>query len=312
MITVFVGDNTFEIERERRRVEAGFSGDVEKVDGATLELNRLPDLLAGGTLFSSERLVIVRNLSENPAAWTALGDWLERAAADIDLVLIETKLDKRTKTYKALQKAGAVKEFMQWTERDALKAEQWTRDEAALRGVTLDKASAGIIVRRCLVASDKPGAAAIDQWRIVQALDKLALLDEVTPAVIDEVVEASTIENVFDLFEAALKKDSRRVQAMLGALELSEDPYRLFGLLSGQVFQLAALAVAEKPNADVAKEIGSHPFALGKLAPYARTLGRAGTGRVVRIFADADAAMKSSGHDPWLLIERALMKVAAG
>ncbi|HEU4715546.1 MAG TPA: hypothetical protein VFS14_01825, partial [Candidatus Saccharimonadales bacterium] len=88
------------------------------------------------------------------------------------------------------------------------------------------------------------------------------------------------------------------------------DAYRLLGLLSGQAVQLAVLTLADKPSAEVAKDTGVHPYALSKLAPAARRLGRVGAKKVVTAFAEADEASKSSAADPWLLVERALMKVA--
>ena len=84
-----------------------------------------------------------------------------------------------------------------------------------------------------------------------------------------------------------------------------------FGLLSSQVFQLAALAVTSKPANEVASDIGAHPFALSKLAPHAKQLGHSRTRQIVRIFADTDISMKSTGADPWLLIEKALIKTTS-
>ena len=84
-----------------------------------------------------------------------------------------------------------------------------------------------------------------------------------------------------------------------------------FGLLGSQVFQLAALAVSDKPSGEIAKDIGAHPYALGKLAPHAKKLRRSGTKRLVQIFADTDTAMKSTATDPWILIEQALIKTAS-
>jgi DNA polymerase III delta subunit len=70
------------------------------------------------------------------------------------------------------------------------------------------------------------------------------------------------------------------------------------------------LVVSDAPSADVAKDMGVHPYALSKLAPAAKRLGRTGAKKVVAAFAEADEAAKSSAADPWLLVERALIKVA--
>lgn len=300
MITLLSGENDFEITRALEKLAAEFDGIVEKIDGSELELKQLPDLLMGATLFADKRLVVIKTLSENKLVWNSFATWIQRVSDDIHLVLVEPKPDKRTKTYKALQKVANVQEFKPWSERDTAIAEKWVVSEAKTLRFSLDAKSARALVAR----------AGANQWLLFQALQKLAVVEEVTPAVIEEIVEANPTENIFNLFDAALRGDAAKTKNMLETLELSEDPFRLFGLLSGQAFQLTALAVSEKPSAEVAKDLGAHPFALSKLAPHAKKLGRPGVKKVIAAFAEADEAMKTSGGEPWLLIERTLVKVA--
>lgn len=298
MITVLTGDSSFDIDRALRDIAARFDGVVERVDGTELTLKQIPDLLMGGTLFATKRLVVIKGLSENKTVWTDFSDWLTRVSDDIHLVLVEPKLDKRTKTYRDLQKVAEVTEYKAWTERDIAKAEQWVAGEAKVLDCDIDRESIRLLVQRV----------GPDQWELHQALQKLAVLETVTPEVIVEVIEANPTENVFDLFEAALRGNALTVKQMIATLSLSEDPYRLFGLLSGQAFQLALLAIADKPSTEVAKDFGVHPYALGKLSSHATRLKKSGAKKVVAAFAEADAGMKSSATDPWLLIERALIK----
>lgn len=300
MITVLTGDNSFETTRALDAIVAGFDGIAEKYDGSDLELSRLPDLLMGGTLFASERLVIIKSLSDNKQLWDVLPEWLEKTDPDTQLVLVEPKPDKRTKTYKELKKFADVREFNQWGERDVFAAEKWVVDEARRQDLVLDKKLAQQLVARV----------GLDQWQLYHALEKLAVLDEVTPEIIEEHIEANPTENVFNLFESALRGDSKKVSEMIRTLQLTQDPYMTFGLLAGQVFQLTTLASTDKPPSEIASSIGAHPYALGKLAPHAKRLGRGGAKRILAIFADTDMAMKSTSHDPWLLIENALIKTA--
>lgn len=298
MITVLIGENNFEVTRMVNKLVAEFDGVAEKIDGSELDKKQLPDLLAGATLFADKRLVIIKNLSENKSLWTDFATFIPRISDDIHVVLVEQKPDKRTKTYKDLQKVAEVQEFIPWTERDAKKAEEWAIKEAAELGFTLNRKNAEILVRRV----------GTDQWQLFRALEKLSFIDDVTPSVIEATIEANPTENVFHLFDAALKSDTAKVQQMIATLQLTEDPYRLFGLLSGQVFQLTALVVSEKPSGEVAKDIGVHPYALSQLTSHAKSLGRTKAKRIVTIFAEADADMKSLGVEPWILLERALLK----
>jgi DNA polymerase-3 subunit delta len=300
MITVLTGENSFEIERSLQGLIANSNVAVERIDGAGLEIKRLPDLLMGATLFADKRLVVIRNLSENKSLWSEFGAWLGRVSDDIHLVLVESKPDKRTKTYKDLQKVAAIRESKPWTERDTNRAEQWVGEEAKRLQFELDKKCARLLVERV-------GA---DQWLLMQALEKLAVIPEITPGAIEELIEANPTENVFNLLDTALKGNTLKVKNMVGTLEVNEDPYRLFGLLCTQVFQLAVLSNTNDSSADVAKDLGAHPFALSKLTSHAHTLGHIGTRKVVAACAEADAGMKTSAGDPWLLIERALIKIA--
>jgi DNA polymerase-3 subunit delta len=301
MITLLIGENSFENERELRTLAASFSGVPEMIDGNDLTVGQLPDLLMGMTLFAEKRMVIIKSLSDNKALWNSFSTWIDHLSNDVHLVLVEPKPDKRTKTYKDLQKAADVHESKVWTERDAGVVERWTVAEAKRIGFALGQANARVLV----------GLVGVDQWLLFQALEKLAVVDPVTPQVIEALIEGNPTENVFLLFEAALKGESSRVEKMLGVIELTEDAYRLLGLLSGQAVQLAVLVVAaDKPDSEVAKDIGVHPYAIAKLAPFARKIGRAGARTIVMAFAEADEAVKTSAADPWLLIERALMKIA--
>lgn len=299
MITLLMGENSYEIHQQLRQLEVGFDGVVEKADGVELELYHLPDLLSGMSLFHQKKMVVIRDLSGNKTVWEKLPDWMGRISDDIHLILVEPKPDKRTKTYKTLQKAAKVQEHKSWNERDTAQAEKWTLAQAETRNLTLTPALARLLVARV----------GVDQWQLTQALDKLRAVDAVTAEVIGEVIDARPSENVFDVFETALKGDIDRLRELLTVLRTTEDPYMLFGLLSGQVVQLMVLALARDEH-DVAKDFGVHPYALSRLRPYANRRGSAGVREILLAFNQADEAMKTTAVDPWVVVEQALFTVA--
>lgn len=298
MITLLTGANSFEIERELVQIIAGFNGNAEKIDGAQLELRQLPDLLMGGTLFADKRLIIIKNLSENTTIWSAFSDWIEKLSSDVTLVLVDSKPDKRTTTFKALQKQAKVLDFPIWTEKDSGLAQEWVVARSKELGFSLDTKSAQVLVRRV----------GVDQWQLFHALEKLTLVPVVNALVIEEIIDASPNENVFNLFDAALRGDGSKVVAMLNTLELTEEPYRLFALLSGQAFQLAVVTVAGTADA-VAKDFGMHPYVVSKLKSVNSKFGRADARRIISVFAKADDDIKISRGEPWLVIERTLLSI---
>lgn len=300
MITLLIGENSFEIEQALAEITSSFSGDVEKVDASKLQLAQLPDILMGVSLFATARVIVIRNLSENKPIWSVFGDWISKISDDIHLVLVEPKPDKRTSTFKSLKDNVAIKEFQSWTERDIAKAEKWVMSQSKKHGFDIDAKNAQLLVRRV----------GVDQWQLFHALEKLALVDAVSADVIRDVIEPNLTENVFELFETALRGDVKNLKAMLGVLEQSEDVFRLFALLSTQVFQLAAVMSATKSD-NIAKDFGIHPYVVQKLESIAKRIGKIGVSKIIKIFAEADDDMKISKAEPWLLLERALLKVAA-
>jgi DNA polymerase III delta subunit len=309
MITLLTGENSFEIERELRRISKSFEGEPERFDGADIELRQLPDLLMGLSLFAEKRLVIIRELSSNKSVWEALPELLARMSPDIHLVLVEPSADKRLKAYKAVHKIADSKDFTLLTQRDSATAERWVKEEAERLGMKLDRAAIQSLLQRGLVLPER-GQPVIDQWYIYHALEKLSVFDTVTVALVEQYIDAQPVDSVFSIFETALRGDERALHQLLANVALSEDPFRVFGLLSGQVFQLAALALSDQPAPATAKAIGVHPYAASKLTGFAKKLTRQQVRRIVQAFADADEALKLSKAEPWTLVELALMKTA--
>ena len=299
MITWLTGENSFEIREALQALTRGFKGVAERFDATELKLADLPDLLMGMSLFSTERLVVIENISLNSQLWEKLPDWLPRINDTIHVVFIDAKPDKRTTSYKALKAAAELKEFPAWGERDYAKAEQWVSARAKQQNVSIDTKSVKHLVQRV----------GLDQWQLAHALDTLALLDSVTPQVIDDTIPANPAENIFELFETALEGKSREVATKLDTLELQEDPYALFALLSSQALTLAAVTYASEEDTP-AKDFAIHPFVVSKLTRHGKRLGKLKVAHIVELFAQTDASMKRSKAEPWILIEQLLLEIS--
>lgn len=169
MIILLTGDNFYEIDRELDRIVVEFDGEAEQLDADSLDPRNLTDIFSGVSLFSANRLVVIKRLNENTAVWEALARWLDKPS-DTTLVLVEPKVDKRTKSYKALAKQADVRIFTAWTEHDALKAEKWLLDTASSDGIALSRdAAREIVVRR-----------GTEQYQLLNTLRQLAVLGEVS------------------------------------------------------------------------------------------------------------------------------------
>jgi DNA polymerase III delta subunit len=302
MLKVFVGDNSFAIKQAIEDITANSDLTPERVDGDAISPADLDNLLLVNTLFAAQRLIIIRNLSENAAAWAALPDYLNDLATDDSLViLVETKLDKRSKTYKALSAKVKIQEFAPLPPRDLAAQLRWLETETKKRGVNIDSR----IMRHLL---QRVGS---DQWRLINALEKLHLKGEISSQLIDELIEPSDEQNIFTIFELAVNKRTDEMLERLGRLELAEDPYMFFGILAGQMFLLAAIKLSNKSPQTLAKDFAVHPFALSNMQSLANRVSEPQTISALKLFNKADLSMKTSNLEPWLIIKSLLTQIAS-
>ena len=206
-----------------------------------------------------------------------------------------------------MQKNAEVKEFQLFGERDAVSAQRWLIEEAKFMNIEIDTGGARELLQRSYVISSK-GQPVVDQWQAKHSLEKLSVFGKVTAETVQKYIDDQPINSVFSIFETALKGEEAKLHQLLRELEPREDAFRVFGLLSGQVFQLATLAASDISTSDTAKAIGVHPYAAGKLATFAKKLSSDQIKKIVIAFTEADEDMKLSKAEPWVLIERALTK----
>lgn len=309
MIYLLVGENVYARERECERIVD--SRDNQTRDGDELELHDLPDLLSGQTLFSSEQVIIIRGASNNKAVWEAIGERAGTLDETTTLILLESKVDKRTRAYKTLQKSAKIISCDPWSERDTRTAESWLQSEASARNIPLSGGQIRDMVERAIRPSELDEKAIIDQQLLATALEQLAGQQQVTDDMIDAVLPPATHENVFALLSASIAGDIGRVQSMVRHLSAHQDGHRTLALLASQATNLAALVLAGGRSSDaVASDIGAHPYALRQLSGLARQLDRGQVTRIVDALATADERAKSGG-EIWSVIETALVTIGS-
>ena len=303
MILTLAGD-TFAIKQaehnlvERFVAKFGAHG-LERVDGEGYDPLQLAQLLQGASLFAAQRLVVLKNAASNKALWEALADWTERIPSETTLIVVEPQPDKRTKTYKILKGKTDFKEFTQLSEGELAR---WAQARAKELGAVLSASDASYLVERT----------GRDQWRMSHELDKLASYQpEITKQAIDTLVEPSPEGTAFELLDAALAGDAKRVATLIRNLKTEEDPYKLFGLLASQVHTLAVVSSAGNRVPDqIAKDAGLHPFVVRKTQAAAKHLGMSKIRQIAEDVALCDYQLKSTGADPWQLIATCLQKIA--
>ena len=299
MIYLFHGDNEF----EKRAALAALVGDMEVVrrDGEELMTAEVCEVVMGQSLFTLEQAVVIADASQNVALWRELPELLSDTATTV--VLLEAKLDKRTKTYKWLQSHAEVREYACFTERQKLQLSAWCIERAKVHGAVLTAAQATTLIDRL----------GLDQLRLDLVLQQLALAGELNDELIDALVPLAPAESAFELFAAMLDGDRGKVRAIIAYLEAGsgdDGAYQTLGLLVSQLVQLNALVLSSGDTGAVARDFAAHPYALRKVAPYAARITQAQLTVINSALAQADEQMKTTRVSPWLLVEAALVDIA--
>lgn len=298
MIYLILGENAYKAEQELARLATASGVSPERLDSSTLTANTLADIVRGGSLFSEKRLVVLRQLSDNKPVFEKLAEWAGEVPSDTTLVLLEAKLDKRTKAYKVLTKAAQVVAADLLTERDTRLAEEWLRKLAAARKVGLSPGQVRDMVQRALVAGDRPTSRSIDQMQLAQAIKALAGESKVTDDMIATLLPPAPGDTVFDLLDMAARRQTARVDALLAELERTEDPHRTLALIMGQWAQLVSVALADGPSASIAVELGLHPYVAKKQQELAQAFTSNELKKLTALAADLDAGSKLSQFAP--------------
>lgn len=302
MLSVFTGGDTVLLERALKRRIANFKGETERVDGGEVDFDILSDLVRGLSLFQDERLVVIRHLASNKPIWQALPEWVdEMVDSQTRLILVEPTLDRRTRTYRVLTERAEVKVFERLDERNLPAAYRYAANEAARQQLNLTDQQV-----RSVVARTGP-----DSVRIVQAIDKLSLFGDVSDAVIEQLVDKSPQDNIFQLLEAALSGNQAKTQSLINDLKLQQDPYKTFGLLAYQAEVLAALVLGKgQPYTQIASDLGVNSYSARQLSGRANKLKKPEAENLIKQFKVTDEQIKSSSVEAWTMIEKLLMSLA--
>ena len=298
MIHLLYGDNEF--EKQAALVALVGDADFVRYDGEELTLADMQEITIGQTLFTQSSVYVISKLSENSDIWPQLPDM--QFDDDKTIILVESKLDKRTKTYKWLQKTAKTQEFLPLSDRQKPQLISWCEVQARERGYRLTRTQIGTLIDRL----------GFDQLRLSNFLDQLALAENITNELINDLVPLARSENVFDLFVAALSKDYEMVHNIISYLESEsgvDGAYQTMGLLASQATNLVALVLSGGDNKTVAADLSVNPYVLQRLSSSARTVDIEHLRRINDALFQADLQMKTTGVNPWLLIETALVKL---
>lgn len=105
MIKIFTGDDRIRANQEIKKL---LKENYEVIDCVDLTPKDLPKIFRGTTIFDAHRRILLRDFTANNSIYNELIKYLDTPH---DIILLETKLDKRLNAYKEIKDKVEIREF---------------------------------------------------------------------------------------------------------------------------------------------------------------------------------------------------------
>jgi DNA polymerase-3 subunit delta len=306
VIQSLVGENEVARLSELKKLVSAFVEEhtdmgLEKIDGEEASYERMVEAVQSLPFLASRKLVVLRAPSKNKEFTERFEAFLDEVAETNDVLIVESKLDKRLSYYKQLKK---MTEFREFTALDAHGVVRFAGDYAREQGGTLSGGDARYLVER----------AGANQLLVQHEIDKLiAYNPKITRAAIDLLTEASPQSSIFELLDAAFAGNTRHaVQLYKEQRALGEEPQKIIAMLAWQLHILALVkAAGQRPSDVIAREAKLSPFVVQKSANLVRRLTLTRIKELVTELRVLDQRTKTDGTLPDEAVQYYLLRLAA-
>lgn len=289
MIIAFIGDNAFAREAAAHEFIDGFIGAhgthaVDRFIATDIEFNALSGAVTTSPFLSQRRLIIVRDVSANKVIAERFEDILQQTADTSDLVIIESRVDGRSKYLQILRKMTDCREFAQL---DTNELANWVTQQTKLFGGIISPRDAQYLVER--VGSN--------QQLVSQEIDKLLLYNEqITKETIDKLTEYTPQSSIFAMLEAAFAGDVKNALSLYQEQRAQGmEPQAILGMIAWQLHILALVKTGQdKDPAEIASAAKLNPFVVRKSLAVTRRLSFADLSELLELATNTDYKLKTS------------------
>lgn len=304
MIKTLTGNNSYGVRAELNRLTNEFVKEytdmgLEKIDGEEAELAQIRESLRSLPFLASKKMVVLRNPSAQKQFVDQAEKLLDEVPETTDVILVETKLDKRGSYFKYLK---AKTDFHELNELDEYTLSTWLVQRAKDLGAELKTGDAKLLIERV----------GPNQQLLNHELEKLTLFDpKVSQRTIELLTDASPSSTIFQLVDAALAGQAEQALRLYEEQRVQRvEPYAIIGMLAWQLHAVAVVkAAGDKTDAEIAKEAKLNPFVISKSRRIAQKLQLTDIKRLINDLLNIDIRLKSESIDPDEALKNYLIKL---
>ncbi len=310
MISLLLGENSYLRDIELAKFKEGAAPSV--YDGQVLTIEKFIEITIAQSFFFDTTKIIIKDLSGNKIIWENVVDLLAKTDDAKQIMLVESKIDKRTSIYKSLQKLAKVIDCDFLGDRQIHQAEQWLKQLAASKNLKLSGNQVSQLVKRAIRQSDSgERKMIIDQQRLATIIEQLCGIETVTDDMIEAVSAPAIQENVFELLDLALFAKTDQLLASIANLKQYQDGHLVAALLITQICNLVILkSGAKRDTKQIAADFSIHPFVLSNLHKHLGSTSESQLSELVSKAVTTDKNIKT-GVDAWEAVVVLLSSIAA-
>lgn len=306
MIITLTGENDVLRTQALRRLADTFvaeHGDmaVERLDGEEASYDRIHAAVQSLPFLVSRKLVLLRNPGVNKEFIEKFAQLTDDVAETNDVVLIESKLDKRLGYYKQLKK---LTDFREFAVLDGNGLASYLVNYAKEQGGDLRALDARLLI-------DRVGT---NQLVLQHEIDKLLSYDsKVTKQTIELLTERTPQASIFELLDAAFAGNARRTADLYAEQRAQQvEPQQMLAMVIWQLHILAIVKTAARRSADgIAKEAKLSPFTVRKAQGLAQRITLAQLKQYIRELREFDVRLKSEGLNADEVMQYYLVKLTS-
>lgn len=310
-VYLLYGDEAYLKQQYKHRLTGALSApddtmNFSRFEGKSIDVREVIDLAETMPFFSERRVILLENTGFFKNKSEELASYLAELPDYICMIFVEDEVDKRNRTYKAVQKYGRAVEFAVQNEKTLM---TW------ILGI-LKKENRKITRPDMELFLEKTGT---DMGTIEKELEKLLAYtmgrDVITSADIEAVCSTQITNRIFDMIRAVTEKKQRQaLDLYYDLLTLKEPPMRILFLIARQfhlLLQVRELAAEGCDQATIARRTGLQSFVVRNYLPVARRYEKEDLRKAVEDCVATEEAVKTGRLTDTLSVELLIIQFSS-
>jgi DNA polymerase-3 subunit delta len=302
MVQTFTGKNSFALAEALKQIIADYDKEVgsfgiERFDASETEVDTLLQAVQSLPFLSPKKLIVIHSIQSNAALMERIEEFVGRVADGVEVVLVDSTLDKRKSSYKQLQKLTTVQDFR---ETDARNLATWIVAYTKEQGGSCSLRDAQYLV-------DRVGG---NQQQLAREIEKMVTYSaQIDKQVIDLLTDQSAQSSIFMLLETVFSGNTQRaIELYREQRSLQLDPHYILAMFVWQLQTLAQAVFSDQKTESALVEAGQSPYTARKSLQLARMISKERMKKMIVSLSELDVQIKSSA-DPDAALELYILRV---